>query len=486
LGERKSFFTEEGILRVTRNATYILSGNAANFLVRLLYIVLLASYLGPGPYGLLNYGISWYLAFLPLTGLGLGILLGREIGRDRRRGPKIVGQTLTIKIVLTVVVAGVCAAAGWYSEGQSGIRHLLMVFSLALIGRSLYNWSDSVFTACESNRFTLLLNAVARPFEVVVGLICLLSGTGIVSLASVHAFSWWFQGLWGLWIVHRKLVKIRLSLIWKEAKGIIVKGLPIALGIIIGNWMFHGPLILFRHITGDENSLGQLALAMQAFQILSTFTMAANWASLPALSRSFAQRDGRYLLFAETMLRASIVFGMAGALLGEEAGPWIVPALFGDRFMASGELLSSAMWLLIPWNCGTALWMVNLAGGRFLLSSLSMGMGALAMTLSMPWFLTALDATGAILATALGGLIWAFSQLLMVLGHEKLDLGRAIWRPGSAALASLLIFFALTPVGPWVAVSGAWLALFITSRIIGVITASDWHIVVTVLRGRAP
>jgi O-antigen/teichoic acid export membrane protein len=176
---------------------------------------------------------------------------------------------------------------------------------------------------------------------------------------------------------------------------------------------------------------------------------------------------------------------MAGVFLGEGAGPWLVSTLFGERFTESGDLLSAAMWLLIPWNCGSALWMVHLARGRFVFPSLSMGIGALVMTLSMPILLKTLGTMGAILAIGLGAALWALVLLLLVIRDEALNLGQAVWRPGAATLAALLIFFALTPAGLWIAVCGGWLTLFIASRVIGVITASDWHIVLTVLKGRS-
>jgi O-antigen/teichoic acid export membrane protein len=131
---------------------YLEGSRWVNTAVRFVYVIALTHYLGPELYGLLNYGMSWYLAFLPFTILGMGAILGTEIGRDRGGGARIASLTLTLRIFSSGIAAVACGILGWLCESKPEARILLGVFSVGLGGRSLAVWVGSIFNAYELNK----------------------------------------------------------------------------------------------------------------------------------------------------------------------------------------------------------------------------------------------------------------------------------------------------------------------------------------------
>ena len=117
-----------GVASIAQNSCYLAGSRLLNYAVRFIYVIALARYLGPKFYGLYSYGMSWYLAFLPLTELGLGVILSKEVGRDRTQGARVVAQTLTLRTLVAIVAAGSCAIAGWFCEGEPEARRLILVF----------------------------------------------------------------------------------------------------------------------------------------------------------------------------------------------------------------------------------------------------------------------------------------------------------------------------------------------------------------------
>ena len=476
LRDAKSILSGVGVASISRNAVYLVGTRWFNIVTRFIYAIALAHYLGPKLYGFLNYGISWYLAFLSLTGLGIAAILGREIGRDRSSGAWTTSVTFTLRTSVAVIAAVACGICGWFIETKPEVKILLIVFSIALLGRSIAIWAEAVFNAYEANKYSFRIQAIFRTFEVIAGTGMLLAGGGAMAVAIVHAISWWFQALSGLALTRRRLVAIRFNLSWQGLKCVLHQGIPIGLGFILVNWLQRGPLVLFRHMSSSADSLGQLALAMQSFVIIGSMPMAAGMASFPVLSRSVARQDGKEFLYTETMMKAALIFGTAAGLAGIGAGPWLVDLIFGSRYMEAGYLLGFVMWLLIPLTCGTTVSRVYLARGQFFLPTACAGAGAVVLTLTMPWLVSAMDTLGAVLATGTGMGVWALTLIWIFARSGDLDVLRTVFRPLVVIILGLGVFFVLKPVDPLLALLSSWTALLCGSVLFGVLTEDEWFL----------
>jgi len=477
LKSSKSNFSGEGVASIAINTIYLLGAQWFNRVVRLVYAIVLARYLGPELYGIICYGISWYLIFLSLTALGTGAILMREIGRDRESGSWISSLTLTIRGSGTVFAALLCGILGWYFEGKPEARNLILVFSVALIGRSLYIWTENVFTAYEVNRYSFLLQTVFRSFEVITGTVFLLFGGGAMGVVMVHAISWCLQALGGLLIMQRNLLKIWINWSWPGLKNILYNGLPIGLALIMMMWLQNGPLVLFRHLSDNENSLGQLALAMQVLTILSHIPIAVAMASLPTLSRSVDRKDGKDLLYSTTMIKSAFVFGAFAGLAGLGIGPWLVKILFGTRYEEAGRLLGLVIWLLIPLTCGNVINGIFVAMGQFFLPPICAGLGALFMSCIFKWLISTMNTSGAIIATGIGMGVWASSLIWILARSVNLDIRHTVFRPLIVIIFCLGVFFVLKPVSGLIAMLSSWTALLCGSLMFGVLTEDEWFLI---------
>ena len=469
----KTKLSGEGVNSIARNAFYLVGNRWLQIIVRFFYMIVLARYLGPKFYGLFNYGLALYTAFLALSGLGLEIILIREVGRDRGQAARVVAQTLTIRTFMAVIAALACGTIGWFFEGDPYGRKVLLIFSIALIGRALAMWTEHLFIAYEASKYTFKLQAIFRPLESVFGLVILCLGGGIIAVAIVHASSWWMQALSGLELARRHLIGIRLYWAWCGLRGILSQGFVIGLGVVMITWLQAGPLVLFRYMECGENSLGQLALAMQGFMVLCTIPIAGTVASLPVLSRTVAREDGKDRLFVDALLRAVLILGAAAGMTGIALGPWLVNVIFGACYVDAGHLVGPAMWLLIPWTCGHTIWLVYLARDQVFLPTVFTGVGALILTLSMPWLVSSMDAAGAVLAAGMGMGVWALSLIVMFTRSGDLSLGCVILKPAGVALLSLAVFLVLDNVNVWLSLPVSQFVLFGGTFFLGVLAPDE-------------
>jgi O-antigen/teichoic acid export membrane protein len=474
-----------GVSSIAKNAIYLLGGRWLTTAIQGAYAIVLARMLGPELYGLYNYGLSWYLAFVLFATLGLAAVLSREVGKDLEDRSKIVGRTLLIRLFSSVFVAAVSGSLGFFTEGDPRVKNLLLLFSVALIGRSLAIWTQEVFNAYESNRYYLIQQSLFRPLEAVAGIIVLSAGGNILAVASVHALSWWLQAIGGFLFIAKRITFPRIRWSWRSHRRILYQGFIICLSKFMIFWPPFGVVILFRLLGGKEFNLGQLALILQMFWVAFRIPESSSVAALPVLSRAAAAGEGRERLFAETMLRINLIFGAAAGLLGMSLGPWLVAAVFGDNYTLAGRLLGYAFLLLIPYGCGHSLFSVYIAQKRDLRALAHAASGAAAFTLSMLVSAPRLPIPGALISLAAGMIIWTGIMVADMTKRGQLDIGYSIGRPGIAVLLGLGAFFGLQTLDTWLALFSGLVILFGGSVLFGGLSFQEKDVISSLFRKRS-
>ena len=466
-----------GVSSIAKNTFYLLGGRWLTTLIQGAYVIVLARMLGPELYGLYNYGLSWYMAFILFATLGLAAVLSREVGRDREGRSKVVDRTLLIRIFSSVFVALLSGGAGFFTENEPRVRNLILVFSVALVGRSLAIWTKEVFNAYESNRYYLIQQALFRPLEPAAGIVVLILGGNILAVALVHTLSWWLQALGGLAFIAKRIILPRIQWSWPSHRHILSQGLVICLVQFMIFWPPFGVVILFRFLGGTDFSLGQLALLLGMFWFAFRIPESTSVAALPVLSRAAAAGSGRDRLFAETMLRINMIFGTVAGILGMGLGSWLTTAVFGTNYEQAGRLLGFAFLLLIPYGCGYSLYSVYLSQKHDRKALIHATSGSAAFTLAMFLLVPRHGIPGALISLAAGMSIWTGSMVVSMARRGRLDVFFSLVRPGAAVILGLVAYFAFQPLGIVPASFLALLVLLAGSILLGGLSAQEKDVI---------
>lgn len=264
----KSSSNRHGAVKsITHNTSYILGGQGTGIAVRFAYVVLLTRFLGPELYGVLNYRLAWYLAFLPLTMIGLQSIILKSIGHDGACAAELVPQTFTLVLVMALSVTGTSVLLAWSLETQAEVRWLLTLFSVALVSRGLAQWAHIVQVAHEAASRSFALDATFRPLELLLGASAIMLGGGLWMVALIHCGIWLLQALVSLYLVQRQYARLRLAWHQGEIRRLLAQGIPLAVASACFAWFLQGPLIMACQIQLDPEALGQLALAIQILVI---------------------------------------------------------------------------------------------------------------------------------------------------------------------------------------------------------------------------
>lgn len=472
----------KGVRSIAVNASYLFASHGVTNLVRGIYAILLARALGPEVYGIFNYGLSWYLVFLPLSALGIGFILSREIGRKAPGYEKVVGQTLVFRNVAAIVIAIVCGLTGWLIESDQVIRQLIIVFSFALFGRALALWTNSVFVAFEESRYAFRQDSTFRVIEVISGAIILYVGGGILEIAILHALVWWLQGIRGVTLIRKHLMVVKANWDIKALLKLLKEGMPFALLALSVSWMNQGPIIMYKHIMGVESHLGQLALVMQALFLVGGIPFSLSQAVLPVLHRTIERKDGKDTVYVEGMLRIGFILGAVAGLSGIALGPWFVPLIFGERYTYTGDLLGPALWLLVPMIWASAMGQVIMVRGLYRYAVICSIIAVVTLFLILPPLVKTYDAYGAIAALGIAYFVLSIGQKLVLHRTDPVKFDQTFLRPALSVILSLGTYIALTSMHFVLALAASLSVLLISVYFIGVIDKSEKDHLITLLR----
>jgi len=462
-----------GVASIARNLIYLLSGQGVYFVTRFFYVVIIARVFGPQIYGMINYGIAWYLLFLPLTRMGMEIVLSRDAGKSRHKGDHAAMVTLTLRIASIIVITTAYIIISLFFESDPASRSMVLVFAFALIGRSLALWTASVYTAYECNQYSFHQQAIFRSLEVALGLVVIFIWREALLVVAIHGLVWCLEAIYGLTIVNRRVLVLRLSVKFTDMSRIFMQGFPLGISMLLMALPYQGPLVFFRHVVSSGDILGQLALAMQALFILSNIPFALSGASLPILSRSAIRKDGKDRVYAETMVRFSILLGCLMALLGTAYAPWLTIKIFGTRYVQAGDLIGPVLWLMIPFTVRQALTSILMAGKKDSQIFFGALIGAAFFVITISEAVGRYKALGAIISAAGAMSLTTFYFIFLLRKYIAIDLRSAVLKPLLAVISTVVVFYALCFAGTVISLLGAFAILSLICYLFKCITPQD-------------
>jgi O-antigen/teichoic acid export membrane protein len=147
--------------QVSRNASWILMGQGANFFLQATFFLLLTRLLNVTEYGIFSGAFALISLATPYSSLGAGMLFMRYVTADRSQAAVYWGNT----ILTTAVVSGLIATVFFFAGPAitHGKSHL--IFFVLAIANCLFNQiaelGSMVFQTFEKMRYTALLGFLA-------------------------------------------------------------------------------------------------------------------------------------------------------------------------------------------------------------------------------------------------------------------------------------------------------------------------------------
>ena len=215
----------EHAVRIGRNIALRLASQAISALVNVAAMVLLGRTLTARGYG----EYAFYYALIPLVAAvgdaGVGLIVTREIARDRRAGPRLLGDAILIKAAVSGLILTVVVATAWplLPPARAALVTLLAAIALIDLGQDPSVWTLRAHERLDLEALLLVVSQVVWFLLLAAGA-WLRAGLFALLLAAAVAFA--IRLALGAVIVARRFHRPEFRPEPERMRRLVAEGLP--------------------------------------------------------------------------------------------------------------------------------------------------------------------------------------------------------------------------------------------------------------------
>lgn len=319
--------------RVAGNTAVQVLGKGAVLAIGAASIAILTRYLGPDDYGRFTLALMYMQLFGVLADVGLFTTVVRDISRDPERTDELVGNALTLRLLLSFVVIALAAGVSLLLPYAPDVRVAILLAGGPLLFGMLNTSLVAVFQARLRMSRAVVSETIGRAAGLgLVGLVAALDlGFYAVMGTAAAAALVTFAITWGL---SRQLVSARFLADRRVWRALLAASLPLGVALAVNELYFRADTLvisLFR----DYDEVGLYTLAYRILELTIALGTVFLTSVFPVISAYVARADERVNPAIQEAWDAFLIAGIPLAAGGAILAPQIVDLAGGADFDGS-------------------------------------------------------------------------------------------------------------------------------------------------------
>ena len=306
--------------------------------------MLVARYLGPSQFGLLNYGIAIYGLFNVISNLGLDALVVRDIALDESGEHLILGSGFWLKAVASVVTTIAAIIAAKLLEPRNTVLiEIVALMSIASISQAL-DVIDFFFQAQTKSRYTVVPRNIAFVLASVARVAAVFLRMGLLAFAWIAALEVLFGEI-GLGIAYLRFRNPLPRWSWNlgHAKALLSESWPLLVSTLMITVYMRSDQILLGRLA-SKATVGQYTAAIRLSEIWYSIPIIICASVMPRLLKTRDQNPGRYYARLQRLYESMVLVSVILAFIMQFAAPLVVRILYGGQFAPAAGILRVHIW----------------------------------------------------------------------------------------------------------------------------------------------
>ncbi len=294
---------ESAVMVVAKNSLLPMATSLLMKLIDLAFALLSLRVLGPTGTGQYGWAITVWLLANTVTDFGLGILVTREVSRDRAQANRFLTNTAILRVLLWAAsLVPVALLAGIYYIFFDLTVNTATALALLIIGMLPSSLAASLaflFNAYEKFEYRIAVDFTTRLLAVALGVVALVAGFGFVGLATVAIVTNIFTLAAFWYLVRAILFKPQFEPDRQLVRWMFFESFPLMLNNLLSSLFFRIDILILKPFKGDA-VVGYYQTAYKFIDALNFIPSNFTLAIFPVLSRMAANAK-------DAMLRAYVL-----------------------------------------------------------------------------------------------------------------------------------------------------------------------------------
>ncbi len=323
---------------IAQNLFWAVLGKMVNLFSGLFVGIIVARYLGPEKYGLMDYVISYVFLFQALALLGLDAIEVREEARGRQPYQTLIGTAFVLKLVLAVFFIVAVIVTSWYMEEDRYTTLLVTIYSLSIVFNTL-GVVRNYFTAIVQNEYVVKAE-IARTFiGIGIKIILLLCHASLTAFVVVYMFDFVLVASGYVMAYHDKVGRLSewhfdadvARYLLREAFPLLLTNIAVIIYQRIDHVMI-GQMI-------DKEAVGFYSVASRFVEVLIYIPMILAQTITPVLVSTRERSEQEYIRNGQRFMNLSLWCSFIAAALTSLLAYWVVQYTFGVDYMPAVVVL---------------------------------------------------------------------------------------------------------------------------------------------------
>ena len=300
-------------------------------------LAVLTRYLGPGDYGRYTLALMYMQLFGVLADVGLFTTVVREISKRPERTDELVGNALTLRLLLALAVIVLASALSLVLPYDREVRIAILLAGVPL----LFGMLTTTYVAILQSRLRMgravTGDVIGR--AVALGLVLAVAGFDLGFYAVMGAAAGGaLATLVVTWRLTRRLAGIRFRLdpaVWRV---LLKTAVPLGLALAINALYFRADTLIIS-LYEPYSEVGLYTLAYRVLELVLVLGTVFLNTTFPVLSRAVVDDEPRALRAIQLSTDVLVIIGVPMVVGGVVLGPDIIELVGGDDFGGAAEPL---------------------------------------------------------------------------------------------------------------------------------------------------
>ena len=316
---------------IVQNLFWAIMGKFVNLLSGLLVGIIVARYLGPEQYGLMNYVLSYVFLFQTFAIFGLDSIEIREEARHQANFETIIGTAFGIKIITGVIFMILSIATSFVMEADSYTTILVAIYSFSIVLNS-FSVIRNYFTSIVQNEYVVKAEISRCLLSMAIKVVLLLLHLPLIWFIVSYMVDFAFLASGYVMAYHAKIGKLRTWKFDKKSASFLLKeSFPLLLT--------SAAVIMYQRIDQvmigqmvDKSAVGFFSVATRFVEVLIYIPMTLAQTISPVLVRARERSEQEYEKKCQQFMNLSLWLSLSAAFVTSLLANQIVGLTFGSAY----------------------------------------------------------------------------------------------------------------------------------------------------------